>query len=155
MGATTPSFDLEKEIDVRFPTDHITPEMVRSTTKQFTGTIEQIPPLFSAVHIDGKRAYELARKGKEVEMKAKTITISAFEITRIQLPEVDFKVTCSKGTYIRSLARDFGTALSSGAHLTALCRTRIGNYSLDEAISVADFEKSIENLTAAESKKAM
>ena len=146
LGATTPCFDLEKEIDVKFPTDHITPQLIYESTKQFIGSIEQIPPVFSAVHINGKRAYELARAGREVEMKSKTITISAFEIPRIQLPEVDFKVTCSKGTYIRSLARDFGHALNSGAHLTSLCRTRIGNYLLDEAISVLEFENSLAKL---------
>ncbi|MCE3280386.1 MAG: tRNA pseudouridine(55) synthase TruB [Bacteroidetes bacterium] len=140
IGATTPCYDLEKEIDQRFPTDHITEELIIETAKKFTGTIQQTPPLFSAIWIDGKRAYDIAREGKTAEIKSKEITISEFEITRIALPEVDFRVVCSKGTYIRSLARDFGEALKSGAHLTALCRTRIGDYKLSDALSLEEFE---------------
>lgn len=153
IGATTPCFDLEREIDKQYPIDHITPDLIYETAKKFTGTLQQIPPVFSAVHINGKRAYELARKGREVEMPAKTITISSFEITRIALPEVDFKVVCSKGTYIRSLARDFGEALNSGAHLIALCRTRIGNYSLNDAMSVEEFELQVKNEEIQKSKR--
>jgi len=141
IGATTPCFDLEKEIDAHYPTEHITNEMIYETTKQFIGKIQQTPPLFSAIKIDGKRAYDIARAGQTAEIKPKDIEIKNFEITRIALPEVDFKVVCSKGTYIRSLARDFGIALNSGAHLTALCRTRIGEYLLSNALTIEDFEK--------------
>ena len=143
IGATTPCYDLEKEIDATYPTEHITEALIRETTKQFTGTIQQTPPLYSAIKIDGKRAYDIARAGQTAEIKSKEITISVFEITRIALPEVDFRVVCSKGTYIRSLARDFGEALKSGAHLIALCRTRIGEYKLEDAMSIEDFEKSL------------
>jgi tRNA pseudouridine55 synthase len=136
LGATTPSFDLEKPVDETFSTAHITEEQIYKTAQTFMGTQEQIPPHFSAVKVDGKRAYLLAREGKEPEIKPKTITISEFEITRIALPEVDFRVVCSKGTYIRSLARDFGQRLESGAHLTALRRTRIGEFRVEEAIKV-------------------
>jgi tRNA pseudouridine55 synthase len=134
LGATTPCFDLEKPVDAHFPVEHITEQMLLEVSRQFIGEQEQVPPLFSAVKIEGQRAYELARKGEEAPIQAKRIRIDAFDITRIQLPEVDFRVVCSKGTYIRSLARDFGKALNSGAHLTALCRTRIGEFSLDKAI---------------------
>lgn len=143
IGATTPCYDLEKEIDAHYPTEHITAELIRETTKQFMGKIQQTPPLFSAIKIDGKRAYDIARAGKTAEIKSKEIEIKEFEITRIALPEVDFRVVCSKGTYIRSLARDFGLALNSGAHLTALCRTRIGDYKLSDAMSIEDFQKSV------------
>lgn len=143
IGATTPCYDLEKEIDATYPTDHITDALIRETTKQFTGAIQQTPPLYSAIKIDGKRAYDIARAGQTAEIKSKEVTISVFEITRIALPEVDFRVVCSKGTYIRSLARDFGEALKSGAHLIALCRTRIGEYKLEDAMSIEDFEKSL------------
>ncbi len=143
IGATTACFDLEKEIDAHFPTGHITDELIKEATKQFIGTIQQTPPLFSAIKIDGKRAYDIARAGKTAEIKSKEITITIFEIIRIALPEVDFRVVCSKGTYIRSLARDFGLALNSGAHLIALCRTRIGEYKLEDAMSIEDFEKSL------------
>ncbi len=141
IGATTPSYDLEKEIDAHYPIEQITDQLIYDTTKQFIGTIKQTPPLFSAIKINGKRAYDIARAGETAEMKPKEITITEFEITRIAMPEVDFRVVCSKGTYIRSLARDFGMALNSGGHLTALCRTRIGNYKLTEAMSLAEFEK--------------
>lgn len=144
IGATTPCFDLEKEIDARYPTEHITDQLILETTKQFTGIIQQTPPLFSAIKIGGKRAYDIARAGETAEIKSKEITISEFEITRISLPEVDFRVVCSKGTYIRSLARDFGLALKSGGHLTALCRTRIGSYKLADAMSLEEFGKGLE-----------
>lgn len=143
IGATTPCYDLEKEIDAHYPTEHITGELIRETTRQFTGVIQQTPPLYSAIKIGGKRAYDIARAGKTAEIKPKEITITTFEITRIALPEVDFRVVCSKGTYIRSLARDFGEALKSGAHLTALCRTRIGEYRLEDALTLEEFEKSL------------
>ena len=139
LGATTPSYDLETEIDATFPTAHITEALILETTKQFIGEIDQKPPVFSAIKNDGKRLYEHARAGEEVEIQSRKITIYEFEITRIQLPEVDFRVKCSKGTYIRSLAYDFGLALHSGGHLTALRRTKIGDYSVENAITPDDF----------------
>ena len=143
IGATTPSYDLETEIDKTFSIDHISEEVLKETTKQFIGEIQQKPPIFSAIKKDGKRLYELARKGETTEIKARTVTVSEFEITNINLPKVDFKVICSKGTYIRSLAFDFGVALNSGAHLSALRRTKIGDFSVDKGLSVEEF---IENL---------
>lgn len=142
IGATTPCFDLEKPIDQLFPTNHLTEELITETVKDFIGTIWQVPPVFSAVMVDGKRAYELARAGENVELKAKQITVYEFEITRVQLPELDFRIKCSKGTYIRSIARDLGTALKSGAHLTKLCRTRIGEFESKNAMSPEEFLKS-------------
>ncbi|MCL2289771.1 MAG: tRNA pseudouridine(55) synthase TruB [Bacteroidetes bacterium] len=136
LGATTPSFDLEKPVDETFPIGHITEEKIYQAVQSFVGEQDQVPPHFSAVKVDGKRAYLLAREGKEPEIKPKKITISEFEITRIALPEIDFKIVCSKGTYIRSIARDFGQKLESGAHLTALRRTRIGEFKVEEAINV-------------------
>lgn len=141
VGATTPSYDLETEINKTFPTTHITAKLIEQTKKQFIGTIEQFPPIFSAIKKDGKRLYEHARKGEEIEVQSRKIEISEFEITRIELPEIDFRVVCSKGTYIRSLAYDFGKALKSGAHLTALRRTKIGDFSVDNAVEPLDFEK--------------
>jgi tRNA pseudouridine55 synthase len=143
LGATTPSYDLETEIDKAFSIEHISEELLKETTKQFIGEIQQKPPIFSAIKKDGKRLYELARKGETTEIKARTVTVSEFEITNINLPKVDFKVICSKGTYIRSLAFDFGIALNSGAHLSALRRTKIGEFSVDKGLSVEEF---IENL---------
>ena len=143
IGATTPCYDLEKEIDKHYPTDHITEEIIHETTKQFLGKIKQTPPLFSAIKINGKRAYDIARAGETATIEAKEIEIKAFEITKIDLPSIEFRVVCSKGTYIRSLARDFGEALKSGAHLTSLCRTRIGEYQLKNALSLDDFIKEI------------
>jgi tRNA pseudouridine55 synthase len=144
LGATTPSYDLETEINQTFSTEHITEDLLKETTKQFIGDIQQKPPIFSAIKKDGKRLYELARKGETTEINARTVTVSAFEITNINLPQVDFKVVCSKGTYIRSLAFDFGNALNSGAHLSALRRTKIGDFSVDKANSVDDFIKNLE-----------
>lgn len=141
IGATTPCFDLEKPIDKHYPTEHITEAAILQCAKDFTGPQQQVPPLFSAVMIGGKRAYELARKGEEAEIKARSIEIKEFEITSINMPEVDFRIVCSKGTYIRSIARDFALALGSGGHLTKLCRTRIGNYRLVDAVSPEDFAK--------------
>lgn len=143
IGATTPSYDLETEIDATFPTEHITEELLYKTIDQFLGEIDQKPPVFSAIKKDGKRLYEHARKGEEVEIAARKTVIHEFEITRIALPEVDFRVVCSKGTYIRSLAYDYGIALESGAHLTALRRTKIGDYSVENAMIVTDFEASV------------
>jgi tRNA pseudouridine55 synthase len=143
LGATTPSYDLETEVDATFPTEHISEALILETTKQFIGEIDQKPPVFSAIKKDGKRLYELARAGEEVEIQSRKTTIHEFEITRIQLPEVDFRVTCSKGTYIRSLAFDFGLALQSGGHLSALRRTKIGDYSVENGVTPDDFEKSL------------
>ena len=139
IGATTPSYDLETEVDKTFSTDHITEDLLHETTKQFIGEIQQKPPIFSAIKKDGKRLYELARKGETTEIKARTVTISEFEITKINFPEVEFRVVCSKGTYIRSLAYDFGLALNSGAHLSALRRTKIGDFSVDKGVSIEGF----------------
>ena len=140
LGATTPSFDLEKEIDATYPTDHITKEMVEETLKKFVGTIEQVPPVFSACKVDGKRAYDLARKGDEVELKPKILVIDEIELLECNLPEIKIRVVCSKGTYIRALARDIGQALQSGAHLTGLIRTRVGEVKLEDCMKVEDFE---------------
>ena len=141
LGATTPSYDLETEVDATFPIAHISETLILETTKQFLGEIDQKPPVFSAIKKDGKRLYEHARAGEEVEIQSRKTTIYEFEITRIQLPEVDFRVQCSKGTYIRSLAYDFGLALQSGGHLSALRRTKIGNYDVKDAVLPDDFEK--------------
>jgi tRNA pseudouridine55 synthase len=143
LGATTPSYDLETEVDATFPTEHITEALILETTKQFIGEIDQKPPVFSAIKKDGKRLYEHARAGEEVEIQSRKTTIHEIEITRIQLPEVDFRVTCSKGTYIRSLAYDFGLALQSGGHLSVLRRTKIGDYNVDNAVTPDDFEKTL------------
>ena len=143
LGATTPSYDLETEIDNTFPTDHITEELLYNTLDQFVGTIDQYPPVFSALKKDGKRLYEFAREGIEVEIPTRKVNIRSFELTQKALPKVDFKVICSKGTYIRSLANDYGKALNSGAHLSALRRTRIGEFNIEQAVSIEDFEKQI------------
>jgi tRNA pseudouridine55 synthase len=142
VGATTPSYDLETEIDARFPFEHIDKNLIDKTILQFLGEINQKPPIFSAIKKEGKRLYEHARAGQTIEIEARKTTIHEFEITRIALPEIDFRVVCSKGTYIRSLAFDFGKALHSGAHLTALRRTRIGDFDVSKAISLDDFESS-------------
>lgn len=143
IGATTPSYDLETAINQNFPTDHIDDALIHQAVTQFLGEIDQKPPVFSAIKKDGKRLYEHARAGEEVVIEARKTTIYEFEITRIALPEIDFRVKCSKGTYIRSLAFDFGTALQSGAHLTALRRTKIGAYQVENAIDVTLFEETI------------
>lgn len=143
LGATTPSFDLESEIDQTYPTAHISEDLIREAADSFIGEYDQMPPIFSAKQVDGKRAYELARKGKEVNLNPKRITIREFEITDVRNNDslqVDFRVTCSKGTYIRSLAHDFGIALKSGGHLSALRRTRIGNFSVEDAITTEQFQ---------------
>ena len=139
VGATTPSYDLETEVDATFPTEHITSELIQETVKQFLGEIDQKPPIFSAIKKEGKRLYEHARAGEEVEIAFRKTTIYEFEITRIALPEIDFRVKCSKGTYIRSLAYDFGKALNSGGYLSSLCRTKIGEFKLENAVSPEEF----------------
>ncbi len=139
LGATTPSFDLEKEIDATYPTGHITRELVEQVLQRFVGTIEQIPPAFSACKVNGSRAYELARQGDEVELKPKTLVIDELELLECHLPEIKIRVVCSKGTYIRALARDIGQALDSGAHLTGLIRTRVGDITLADCMEVEHF----------------
>jgi len=140
IGATTPSYDLETEIDENFPISHIDEALIHETVKQFLGEIDQKPPIYSAIKKDGVRLYEHARAGETVEIASRKTTIHEFEITRIALPEIDFRVVCSKGTYIRSLAFDFGKAMQSGSHLTALRRTKIGDYNVDNAVDVIIFE---------------
>ena len=144
LGAITSSYDLETEVDETFPIAHIKDEDIQLATKKFIGTIDQFPPVFSALKKDGERLYEKARRGEEVQVDARQVHIHEFEIIRIELPEIDFRVVCSKGTYIRSLAHDFGKALNSGAHLSALCRTRIGNFHLNEAIDIETLKDYIE-----------
>ncbi|MDR3250590.1 MAG: tRNA pseudouridine(55) synthase TruB [Tannerella sp.] len=140
LGATTPSFDLEKEIDATYPTSHITYETVENVLKTFVGRIEQIPPAFSACKIDGKRAYKLAREGRETALKAKVLVIDEIELLEYRLPVIKIRVVCSKGTYIRALARDIGESLASGAHLIALERTRVGDVTLDKCLTVGEFD---------------
>ena len=136
LGATTPSFDLETEIDAEYPYEHITEDMVKGVLPRFTGHIMQVPPVYSAVKVEGKRAYKYARKGKEVELKAKPLVIEELELLPSELPELRLRIVCSKGTYIRALTRDIGAALQSGAHLTALCRTRVGDMRLENCLTV-------------------
>lgn len=145
LGSTTPSYDLETDIDKTFPTEHITEELIHKTAESFIGEQEQIPPVFSAVKKDGKRLYEFARAGKDVDIKPRTIHIHAFDITEIKGFNVNFKIVCSKGTYIRSLAHDFGKALESGSHLSALRRTKSGDFNVDEAQSIDQFIESLNN----------
>jgi tRNA pseudouridine55 synthase len=143
IGATTPSYDLETEIDQTYPTEHIDETLIHETVKQFLGEIDQKPPIFSAIKKDGVRLYEHARAGEIIEIESRKTTIHEFEITRVALPEVDFRVVCSKGTYIRSLAYDFGKAMSSGSNLTVLRRTKIGDYDVINAIDITLFEDSL------------
>jgi tRNA pseudouridine55 synthase len=138
IGQTTPSHDLETEVNETFDISNVTPENIHDTARSFLGLIEQVPPMHSAIKVDGKRAYELARKGEVAELKKRPVTISAFDITAIDLPSVSFRVVCTKGTYIRSLARDFGAALGGGAYLAELCRTRIGSFRLEDAQQIED-----------------
>jgi tRNA pseudouridine55 synthase len=140
LGATTPSYDLETEIDQRFSTKDLTVERLHAITSEFEGEIQQKPPIYSAIKKDGKRLYELAREGKTTEIKSRTVTVSRFELTSIDLPNVKFKISCSKGTYIRSLAHDYGVGLENGAHLSELRRTRIGNYHVEDAITIEEFD---------------
>lgn len=143
IGATTPSYDLETEIDATFPINHIDDALIHQTALGFIGEIDQKPPVFSAIKKDGKRLYEHARAGEQVEIQSRKTTIYEFEITRIALPEIDFRVQCSKGTYIRSLAYDFGIALKSGAHLSVLRRTKIGDFSVENSVTPEVFEKEL------------
>ncbi len=143
LGKTTPSFDLETQFDNEYPIEHITDKSVIDKLKTFVGEMDQIPPVYSAKFIDGKRAYEFARAGKAVEMKPNRITISQAELLEFNLPEITIRVKCSKGTYIRSLARDLGVALDSGACLTSLKRTAIGSFSLNSAITIEEFENKL------------
>jgi tRNA pseudouridine55 synthase len=145
VGATTPSYDLETKVDNHFAYDHITPDLIEEVKKQFVGTISQQPPLFSAIKKEGKRLYEHARAGEQVEIPNRDVVIHKFELTRVALPEIDFKICCSKGTYIRSIANDFGKALDSGAYLKSLCRTAIGPHSLEEAFSIETLETLIKS----------
>ena len=143
IGKTTPSFDLEKEYDKEYPTEHITKELVENILKTFLGDSDQIPPIFSAKFIDGKRAYEFARKGQEVEMKPSKINIRVVELLSYDMPEIKIRVCCSKGTYIRSLVRDIGERLNSGATMISLQRTAIGSYQLNNAISIEEFQNKL------------
>ncbi len=138
LGATTPSYDMETEPDQQFDISSLTDEQIKAACTQFTGDIQQYPPAHSAIKIDGERLYEKARRGEDVELRLRNVTISQFEITRIELPEVDFRVVCSKGTYIRSLVHDFGKALNNGAYLSKLTRTRSGNYKIEDAWEVME-----------------
>lgn len=143
LGATTPSFDLETDIDAYYPYEHVTEDMVKEVLPGFTGHIMQVPPVYSAVKVDGKRAYKYARKGAEVELKAKPLVIEQLELLPSELPELKLRIVCSKGTYIRALTRDIGAALGSGAHLTALCRTRVGDICLEQCLTVDEAVRKI------------
>ena len=146
LGETTSSFDLETEIDGSYPTSHITRELLNQVLPLFVGTIQQVPPVFSACKVDGKRAYEMARKGEEVELKSKTLVIDELELLECELPVIKIRVVCSKGTYIRALARDIGVALGSGAHLIGLERTRIGEVTLDKCMSPEEIDSFLDNV---------
>tara|TARA_B110000914_G_C15468536_1_gene449502 strand:+ start:402 stop:1106 length:705 start_codon:yes stop_codon:yes gene_type:complete len=143
LGGTTPSYDLETEVDATFETSHISEELIKKTTSQFTGKIDQKPPIFSALKRGGERLYEKARRGESIEIEARKVSVHAFDITKIEMPKVSFEIKCGKGTYIRSIAYDFGLALNSGAHLSKLCRTAIGDYQLADALDVSNFEKQL------------
>ncbi|MBX7107766.1 MAG: tRNA pseudouridine(55) synthase TruB [Chitinophagales bacterium] len=151
LGATTPSYDTEKEIDRRFDTSSVTTEMIYAAIPSFMGEILQSPPNFSAIYVDGRRAYKKARSGHDFEIEKRKVTLFEFEITGIEMPAVHFRIICGKGFYVRSLVNDFGKALNNGAYLSALCRTRIGNYLLQDAWQVDDFTKFV---LAAEAKEA-
>ncbi|NLZ95705.1 MAG: tRNA pseudouridine(55) synthase TruB [Bacteroidales bacterium] len=140
LGATTPSFDLETEVDAEYPTDHITEDMVREALKNFVGEIEQIPPNFSAIKVNGKRAYDLARKNVEFELKPRLLVIDSIVLVNYEMPYITISVVCSKGTYIRSLARDIGESLESGGHLTSLVRTRVGDATLEKCLTVDELD---------------
>lgn len=155
LGATTPSYDLEHEIDATYPTEHITNELVEETLKKFVGEIQQVPPAFSACMVNGTRAYDLARKGKEVELKPKLLVIDEIELLECNLPEIKVRVVCSKGTYIRALARDIGEALNSGAHLTALQRTRVGDVRIEDCLDPLDFRQWIDQQEISSSDEAV
>ena len=155
LGATTPSYDMEHEVDKTYPTDHITRELIEKTLPQFVGDIQQVPPLFSAVMVDGHRAYKIARKGQEVELAAKTVRIDELELTSFDAEkmQVSIRVVCGKGTYIRSLARDIGEALGSGAYLTALCRTRVGDVRIEDCLTFDNFPEWLDAQEIEENKK--
>ena len=146
LGSVTPTYDLESEPEKLFTTNHITPEQIHEACKQFIGDIQQYPPAHSAIKIDGERLYEKARRGEEVELRPRNVTISELEITRIELPEIDFRVVCSKGTYIRSLANDFGKALNNGAYLSRLRRTRSGSFKIEDSWEVMELVNAIREL---------
>jgi tRNA pseudouridine55 synthase len=148
LGATTPTYDLESEPENHFETRHLTEEQIKAACVQFTGDIQQYPPAHSAIKIDGERLYEKARRGEEVELRLRNVSITEFEITRIELPEVDFRVVCSKGTYIRSLVNDFGKALNNGAYLSRLRRTRSGNYRIEDAHEIMELVTAVRELKA-------
>ena len=143
LGSTTPSYDLETKPNVHYPIEHINEKLILKTAKKFVGKIFQTPPMFSAIKKDGVRLYNLARQGKEIKIDKREILIDSFEITSFNLPEISFNVTCSKGTYIRSLAHDFGKELNSGAHLSELRRIKIGDYSVKDSVKVMDFIRGI------------
>lgn len=147
LGGTTPSFDAETEPDAHFPTAHITPEVLENARQQFVGDLEQLPPIYSAIKVDGQPLYKKARKGEMVEVKPRPISIYDFELTKVEMPNVNFRVTCSKGTYIRSLAHDFGKACGSGAYLSSLRRTKIGQYKVEDAWNLETLIDSIEELS--------
>ncbi|MDB5000184.1 MAG: tRNA pseudouridine(55) synthase [Mucilaginibacter sp.] len=154
LGATTPTYDLESEPEVKFNVSHLNDEQIKAACTQFIGDIQQYPPAHSAIKIDGERLYEKARRGEDVELRLRNVTISEFEITRIELPEVDFRVVCSKGTYIRSLVNDFGEALNNGAYLSKLRRTRSGNYRVEDAHEVFELVSTIHELKAMQTGSA-
>ena len=143
LGGTTPSYDLETEIDTKFETNHISESLIKETTIQFIGEIDQKPPIFSALKRGGERLYKKARRGEVFEIEARKVSVHSFDIKAIEMPKVSFEITCNKGTYIRSIAHDFGAALNSGAHLSKLCRTAIGSYQLTNALDLSDFEKQL------------
>lgn len=143
LGGTTPSYDLETEIDAQYETSHITKKLIQDTTLHFTGELDQKPPIFSALKRGGERLYKKARRGESIEIKVRKVSVYSFEIIVIEMPKISFEIMCSKGTYIRSIAHDFGTALDSGAHLSKLCRTAIGNYKLQNALDIVSFEKQL------------
>ena len=143
LGGTTASYDLETEIDTKFETNHISESLIKETTIQFIGEIDQKPPIFSALKRGGERLYKKARRGEIFEIEARKVSVHSFDIKSIEMPKVSFEITCNKGTYIRSIAHDFGTALNSGAHLSKLCRTAIGSYQLTNALDLSDFEKQL------------
>lgn len=144
LGATTPSFDLETEVDAEYSTNHISKELVENVLNKFIGTIDQIPPIYSAVKVDGKRAYEYARNNENIELKSKKLVIDSIELISCNLPDITIRVVCSKGTYIRALARDIGEALNSGAYLTGLVRTRVGDIVLDQCLNMEDVDQFLE-----------
>ena len=145
FGGTTPSYDLETEIDARYETSHITKELIQNTILHFTGEIDQKPPIFSALKKDGERLYKKARRGESIEIEARKVIVQSFRVPTIKMPKISFEIICGKGTYIRSIAHDFGAALDSGAHLSKLCRTAIGDYKLQDAFDIISFEKQLNN----------